>query len=452
MAHSLKCLIPTIGSPATLNGNEGRYELAAFYGELLDMKIANEGWLLIAAPGEGTKFFIALDRDGWEDHRPPRWPGPEYPQQIHLDVLVPDLDTAGDLVTGQGATLLQDRGDFRVFADPVGHPFCLYPDPYAGKPVVGRLVFDCFSPRNVASFYEGFLQARGRVEDTPQRVVVDLGDDLLPHLAFQQAQFRAARWPDPAYPAQLHVDYRWHDGLTARAALERAESLGGIRLPQLAGAGIYADPASHPFCIQNEIPTVFDIVGLYLNPPEYAVVYCVDETSQVQALASAPATATGARHPRPHDEARDVTGLFAASQVTDATMTGSPDRTRDLTRFLTEIDSTVPSHLDVNLICDWDGTYEAAAVQGWLADHPRFQVHRNPPDPSWSEQVEGWFAYLADDSIRRGDHTSARVLEADIRSWAQAWDNNPEPFGWAKPTDQIMQSLDRLVAHISGAR
>ncbi|MGH3504187.1 MAG: hypothetical protein ACRDQA_25320, partial [Nocardioidaceae bacterium] len=71
---------------------------------------------------------------------------------------------------------------------------------------------------------------------------------------------------DPAYPAQLHVDYRWHDSLTARTALTRAKNLGAIRLPQLGGAEVYADPASHPFCIQNEIPTIFDIAGLYLNP------------------------------------------------------------------------------------------------------------------------------------------------------------------------------------------
>ncbi|WP_020578714.1 VOC family protein [Actinopolymorpha alba] len=253
MVGHLKCLIPTIGSPRSLNGKEGRYELAAFFGELLGMKVVNEGWLLIAEglPTDGIKFFLALDGDGWSDERPPRWPDPEYPQQMHLDVLVPDAKAADALVTGMGASLLQDNTDFRVYADPVGHPFCLYPDSSTEKPVVGRVVFDCPSPRSLASFYEGFLQARGRLEDTPERVVIDLGDEMLPHLAFQHAQYRAARWPDPAYPAQMHVDYRWYEESEAGAALKRAERLGAIRLPQLADTEIYADPANHPFCIQN---------------------------------------------------------------------------------------------------------------------------------------------------------------------------------------------------------
>jgi hypothetical protein len=251
MTHPLRRLIITVGSPETLNGKEGRYELAAFYGELLGMKVINEGWLLIAKSQE-SKLVLALDGDGWSDQRPPRWQDPEYPQQMHLDLLVPDVDAAGTRVTELGASLVQDNGDFRVYADPAGHPFCLYPDASVEAPVVGRLVFDCFSPRALASFYEGFLEARKRILDTPERVEVDLGDDELPHLAFQHAQFVAARWPDPAYPAQLHVDYRWTDGIEA-AAQERAERLGAVRLPQLADTEIYADPASHPFCIQHSV-------------------------------------------------------------------------------------------------------------------------------------------------------------------------------------------------------
>lgn len=184
----------------------------------------------------------------------PRWPDSEFPQQMHLDILVPDLHAATSLVTGMGSTLLKDNGDFQVYADPAGHPFCLYPDPAAKKALVRRVMFDCFSPRALASFYENFLGSRGRIEDSPTRVVVDLGDEKLPHLGFQHAQFPAARWPDPAYPAQMHIDYRWFDDSHAKAALGRTEPLGAIRLPQLAGTEIYGDPPSYPFCIQNEIP------------------------------------------------------------------------------------------------------------------------------------------------------------------------------------------------------
>ncbi|HEY8455878.1 MAG TPA: VOC family protein [Actinopolymorphaceae bacterium] len=126
----------------------------------------------------------------------PRWPDPEYPQQVHLDVAVSDLDEADALVTTAGGTLLQDNAGYRIDADPAGHPFCLYRDPpkAARGTTVGRLVYDCFSPRSLASFYEGFIGAEKRLEDSPERVVVDLGDDEFPNVAFQHAQFPAPRW------------------------------------------------------------------------------------------------------------------------------------------------------------------------------------------------------------------------------------------------------------------
>lgn len=248
MTNPLRRLILTIGSPETLNGREGRRELAAFYGDLLGMQVINEGWLLIARQPE-SKFVLALDTDGWSDQRPPRWPDPEYPQQLHLDIAVPDLERVGAEIVAAGAQLLQDNDLFRVYADPAGHPFCLYQEAAAERPVVQRLVFDGFSPRSLASFYEGFLGAGGRVEDSVERVVVDLDDAELPQLGFQHAQFRAARYPDPDYPAQLHVDYRWTDGIESEAML-RAEQLGAIRLPDLADTVTYADPAGHPFCVQ----------------------------------------------------------------------------------------------------------------------------------------------------------------------------------------------------------
>lgn len=248
MSNPLRRLIVTIGSPATLNGQEGRHTLASFYGALLGMQVINEDWLLIARQPE-SKLVLALDPDGWSDQHPPRWPDPEYPQQMHLDIAVAELDKTGEQAVTAGATLLKDNGTFRVYADPAGHPFCLYQQDTVDEPVVERVVFDCFSPRSMAGFYEGFLDAVGRAVDSVEHVVVDLGDEELPRLGFQHAVFRAARWPDPDYPAQLHVDYRWTDGIES-AAMARAEKLGAIRLPDLADTVIYADPASHPFCVQ----------------------------------------------------------------------------------------------------------------------------------------------------------------------------------------------------------
>jgi hypothetical protein len=248
MTHGLQQMTITIGSPSLLDGKEGRRQLAAFYCELLGMEIIRDDWLKIAKDRTSALHF-ALDSDGWSDQRPPRWPDPEYPQQMHLDLLVRDLDGAGEMVSGLGGALLQDQGGFRIYADPAGHPFCLYPDRNgrAGGLVVKRLVFDCFSPRSLAAFYEGLLGVQKRTTDSPQRVEISFDDERLPDFAFQHAQFVAARWPDPAYPAQMHVDFGFVDGTDA--AVERAERFGAIRLPKLADTEIFADPAAHPFCL-----------------------------------------------------------------------------------------------------------------------------------------------------------------------------------------------------------
>lgn len=248
MAHGLRQMTITIGSPPVLDGQEGRRRLATFYGEMLGMQVIREDWLKIARDKTSALHF-ALDGDGWSDHRPPRWPDPDYPQQMHLDLVVRNLTSSGDAVTNLGGALLRDHGHFRIYADPAGHPFCLYPDPSvrADSPVVKRLVFDCLSPQSLAAFYEGLLGVEERVADSPERVEITLEDDRFPDFAFQHGQFVAARWPDPAYPAQLHVDFGFIDGTDA--AVERAERFGAIRLPKLADTEIFADPAGHPFCL-----------------------------------------------------------------------------------------------------------------------------------------------------------------------------------------------------------
>lgn len=250
MATGIKQMVITIGSPSSLNGKEGRRELAAFYCALLGMEVVDEGWLRIAKSRTST-LQLALDGDGWSDQRPPRWPDPEFPKQIHLDIAVPDLAAAAEHVTRLGATQLLDGGHWSVYADPAGHPFCIFPETGAGDDrgpgTLARLVIDCFSPRSLATFYEGLLGVGKRSSDTPEEVVLALDDDRYPNFAFQHAQFVAPRWPDPAYPAQLHLDLRFDDG--KEAAVERAERLGAIRLPKLADTEIYADPAGHPFCL-----------------------------------------------------------------------------------------------------------------------------------------------------------------------------------------------------------
>ena len=200
-----------------------------------------------------------------------------------------------------------------------------------------------------------------------------------------------------------------------------------------------------------------DIVGLYLNPPEAAVVLCVDEKSQVQALArSQPAfpMMPGMCEKRTHDYLRHgTTSLFAAFNTADGSVISSTHRrhrTVEFKKFLTKIDSQVPEHLDVHLICDNYGTHKSPAIVRWLEQHPRFHMHYTPTYSSWINQVERWFAYLTDDLLRRSDHRSVEALEKDIRAWVRAWNENPKPFIWTKTAEQILESLARLLKRING--
>jgi transposase len=206
------------------------------------------------------------------------------------------------------------------------------------------------------------------------------------------------------------------------------------------------------------VEKVYDIVGLYLNPPEMAVVLSVDEKSQVQALArSQPAfpMMPGMPEKRTHDYLRHgTTSLFAAFNTADGTVISSTHRrhrTIEFKKFLTKIDTQIPQHLDVHLICDNYGTHKSPAIQRWLKQHPRFQMHYTPTYSSWINQVERWFAYLTDDLLRRSDHRSVQALEKDIREWVIAWNENPQPFIWTKTAEQILESIKRLLQRINGA-
>ncbi len=163
---------------------------------------------------------------------------------------------------------------------------------------------------------------------------------------------------------------------------------------------------------------VYDIVGLYVNPPEAAVVLCVDEKSQIQALArSQPAfpMMPGMPQKRTHDYVRHgTTSLFAAFDISDGTVITALHRRHravEFRKFLATIDTQVPDHLDVHLVCDNYGTHKAPTVQTWLANHPRFHIHYTPTYSSWINQVERWFAELTRQLIERGDHRSVHALE-----------------------------------------
>ncbi|AQZ70432.1 IS630 family transposase [[Actinomadura] parvosata subsp. kistnae] len=206
------------------------------------------------------------------------------------------------------------------------------------------------------------------------------------------------------------------------------------------------------------VEKVVDVIDLYHNPPERAVVLCVDEKSQIQALdRSQPVLPMmpGMPERRTHDYVRNgITSLFAAFNVADGTVIGEmhrQHRAAEFKKFLATIDKTVPAELDVHLICDNYGTHKTPAIKAWVARHPRFHMHFTPTGSSWINQVERWFGFLTDQLIRRGVHKSVQSLEQDIRDWIAHWNDDPRPFVWKKTAEEILESLAKYLRRISGA-
>ena len=206
------------------------------------------------------------------------------------------------------------------------------------------------------------------------------------------------------------------------------------------------------------IQKVVDVVGLYHNPPERAVVLCVDEKSQMQALdRSQPVLPMmpGMPERRTHDYARHgTTSLFAAFNIADGSVISELHRRHravEFRKFLAAIDKAVPPGLDIHVVCDNLATHKTPLINDWLARHPRFRVHFTPTGSSWINQVERWFAYLTTQLTQRGVHKSVQALESDVRAWIQEWNSNPRPFVWKKTAEEILDSLARYLQRISGA-
>ncbi|MFH8470845.1 IS630 family transposase [Streptomyces sp. NPDC017991] len=194
------------------------------------------------------------------------------------------------------------------------------------------------------------------------------------------------------------------------------------------------------------------------DPSEGAVVLSVDEKSQIQDLdRSQPVLPMmpGMPERRTHDYVRNgLTTLFAAFDVATGEVITSlhrRHRAAEFKKFLVKIDSEVPEHLQVHLICDNYGTHKTPAIKTWLAKHPRFHLHFTPTGSSWINQVERWFGSLADQKIRRGAYKIVRSLEADIRAWVKQWNENPPPFTWTETAEEILDPLARFCQRISGA-
>jgi transposase len=207
------------------------------------------------------------------------------------------------------------------------------------------------------------------------------------------------------------------------------------------------------------IDKVRDVVGLYLNPPERAVVLCVDEKSQIQALdRTAPVLPMlpGTPQRATHDYKRHGTSsLYAALDISTGKVIGklhSRHRAIEFKKFLQSIDAEVPGHLAVHLVLDNSSTHKTPAIKKWLLAHPRFVLHFTPTSSSWLNLVERWFAELTTKKLRRGAHRSTRALNTDIRAWIETWNNDPKPYVWTKTADQILESISRYCTRINASR
>ena len=211
--------------------------------------------------------------------------------------------------------------------------------------------------------------------------------------------------------------------------------------------------STDPFFVEK----VRDIVGLYLNPPDHAVVLCVDEKSQIQALdRTAPLLPLGLGYVEgvTHDYVRHgTTTLFAALDIaTGRVLTKCKQRHRhqEFLQFLRHIEASVPKKLDVHLVVDNYATHKHASVRRWLAARPRFHIHYTPTYSSWLNQVEIWFNIITQRAIRRGTFRSVRDLIQKIEAFVQHYNRRCRPFVWTATSDSIFEKLERLSKAIAG--
>jgi len=203
----------------------------------------------------------------------------------------------------------------------------------------------------------------------------------------------------------------------------------------------------HPLLIEK----VRDIVGLYMNPPDHALVFCVDEKSQIQALDRTQPLLPlrpGQVERRTHDYKRHgTTSLFAALELKTSRVIGQlrrRHRSSEFRQFLDVIEANVPTGLEAHIIVDNYSTHKTAIIRKWFAKRPRFHVHFTPTYGSWINRVERWFAAITNQRIRRGVFRSVKELEAAIREYIDVHNENPKPFVWTKTADQILASIARF--------
>src|SRR3954466_7209542 len=206
------------------------------------------------------------------------------------------------------------------------------------------------------------------------------------------------------------------------------------------------------------VEKVRDIVGLYMNPPDHAIVLCVDEKSQVQALNRTQPIlplVPGVPARQSHDyERHGVTSLFAALDVASGVTISNcyrRHRHQEFLRFLNDIDANLPQRFEVHLVMDNYGTHKVSKVQTWLARHPRYRVHFTPTSASWLDLVERLFAEVTERCVRRGSHTAVRALEKAMLDYLDQRNRDPKPFLWTADADLILGKVQRVCQRISNS-
>jgi len=202
------------------------------------------------------------------------------------------------------------------------------------------------------------------------------------------------------------------------------------------------------------VEKVRDVVGLYMRPPDNAVVLCVDEKSQIQALDRTqpvlPMQPGRTERRTPEYRRHGTTSLFAALDVATGNVIGKcfrRHRAIEFRRFLNLVNKEVPDEFDVHIIADNYSTHKTPEIKRWLARHPRFHFHFIPTHSSWLNQVERWFGLLTDKQIKRGAHRSVPTLESAIYDFLEAHNDDPQPFKWVKTADEILAKIKRFCQH-----
>ena len=298
------------------------------------------------------------------------------------------------------------------------------------------------------SFWRGRFRARR---------LAGLHDDLKAGRARTHSDERLARLLRTAITERPKAATHWSvRGLAGRSGMSKSSvqrylSLFGVQPHRSQSFKLSNDP----FFIEK----VRDIVGLYLNPPENALVLCVDEKSQIQALErTQPILPLGLGYIEgvTHDYYRHgTTTLFAALDVANGQVLAQCKRRhrhQEFLAFLRHVEANVPKHLDVHLVIDNYGTHKHPKVRAWLARRPRYHLHYTPTYASWLNQVERWFGLISQRAIRRGSFTSVTELKRKINEFVQHYNQHPAPFMWTATADSIFAKLERLSKVIGGTR